>query len=165
MHDDEPADTPLALDLAGRHRMWVDPVPDGHVVRFVTPEGAVPIAVVVTAAGITLKLDSPTVTLEASGTLNLSADRLLLGGRQGVEIASGGAMTLAAAGELSSVARAHAIRAEQGSVAVKASDDVKLSGERVMVNCDETIDRYYRQPTVPTALPSAPEPEPASTVD
>jgi hypothetical protein len=47
------------------------------------------------------------------------------------------------AGDLTSRARAQVLRADAGSVDIKASDDVTLVGERVMVNCDETVDRHF----------------------
>jgi hypothetical protein len=158
-----------AIELAGRHRIEVHQEGDGHVVRLVIPDGSTPISIEVTSRGVVLKIDGPGIALQASGALSLSADRLSLRGRQGVEIASDGDLQLAVAGELHSHAAAHVVRAERGCVDVKASDDVRLSGERVMVNCDETVQRYYREPPAltppepaPKALSAAPEQTPAN---
>ena len=152
-----------SLELAGRHRLLVVRVDGGHSVQIITPEGTTPITIRVTSQGVDLKIHGPGIALNASGALSLSAEKLILEGREGVTIASGGDLELAVAGEMKSHARAHMVRATGGSVSVKASDDVKLSGERVMVNCDETVDRHYRQPAVlnrpanaQAALPSAP---------
>lgn len=112
--------------------------------RLVTPDGATPIVIEVTNGGVTLRIGAAQVAVEAAGDLSLSADRLALRGRRGVSVSSGGDLELVAAGDLQSRAEAHLLHAERGSVDVKASDDVKLAGERVMVNCDETVDRHFR---------------------
>jgi hypothetical protein len=105
----------------------------------VTPAGSTPITIEVTARGVTLRVEAPEIALHASGDLSLSAETLKVEGRR--------VLTLASGGEL-------AVAAEGGSVSVEASDDVKLTSERVMVNCDETIDRYYRDRALEPDLPS-----------
>jgi hypothetical protein len=157
------------LELAGRHRLLVEQTDEGHVVRLVTADGSTPIRIAVTSQGVALMLDGPKIALQASGALSLSAETLTLQGRSGVEIASGGDLTMAVAGDLHSHAYAHVVRAERGCVDVKASDDVRLSGERVMVNCDETVNRYFREPQIlnqrgptPEALPGAAPQTPAN---
>jgi hypothetical protein len=156
-----------ALELAGDHRLLVARTDQGHCVRIVPPGGATAIVIDVTSQGITLRVDGPEIAIHASGALSLSADQLRLEGRRGVAIASGGDLEIAVAGDARSHARAHLVRAEAGTVAVKASDDVTLSGERVMVNCDETVDRYFREPSALDRRPStpaipAPTPPPAT---
>jgi hypothetical protein len=135
-----------ALKLAGRNRLVITKTGAAHTLQLVTSDGATPICIEVTSRGIALRIDGPEVALHAAGRLSLSAQKLVLKGSRGIEIASGGDLKIAATGELRSDAGGHVVRAVRGSVDVKASDDVKLSGERVMVNCDETVDRYYREP-------------------
>jgi hypothetical protein len=133
-----------SLELAGQHQLVVTQVEGGHSVQIVTPRGATPVVIEVTSQGITMRIDGPGIALRAAGALSLSAETLTLEGRQGVTIASGGDLDVGVAGDLTSRARAQVVRADAGSVDIKASDDVKLVGERVMVNCDETVDRHFR---------------------
>lgn len=133
-----------SLVLAGQHRLLVTQVEGGHSVQIVTPQGATPVVIEVTSHGVTVKVDGPGIALRASGALSLSAETLTLEGRQGVTIASGGDLDVGVAGDLTTRARTQVVRADAGSVDIKASDDVKLVGERVMVNCDETVDRHFR---------------------
>jgi hypothetical protein len=73
--------------------------------------------------------------LQATGDLAVSAGRLALHGRDGVAITSDGDVTVQTPGDLSTSARSQNITAELGNVNVKANDDVKINGERVLVNC------------------------------
>ncbi|HVY37303.1 MAG TPA: hypothetical protein VHM31_05190 [Polyangia bacterium] len=139
-------DPSQTLDLAGRHQLVVERSDRGDSLRLVSPDGATPIVIEVTSGGVTLRIGAPHVAIEAAGDLSIAADRLALRGRQEVSVSSGGDLQLVAAGDLESRAQGQLLRAERGSVDVKASDDVKLAGERVMVNCDETVDRYFRPP-------------------
>ncbi len=135
-----------SLELAGRHRLVIERSGEGDALRLVAPDGSTPIVIEVANGGVTLRITAPKVALEASGDLSIGADRLALHARRELTVSSGGDLALVAAHDMESRAQAHLVRAEQGSVDVKASDDVKLAGERVMVNCDETVDRYFRPP-------------------
>jgi hypothetical protein len=135
------------LKLAGQHRLVVSKSAERHTLQLVTTSGSNPITIEVTSEGIALKIEGPDIALQASGALSLSAQKLRLEGRGGVEIASGGDLRVAAEGTLTNHAGAIVNRAVRGCIDVKASDDVKLSGERVMVNCDDTVNRYYREPS------------------
>jgi hypothetical protein len=134
------------LELASKHRLEIEKIGGGEEIRLVAPDGAVPVTIEVTAEGVVLRLGSVNVALRAAKDLSISAEHLILEGRSGVEVASGRDLELDVGGDLRSTAQQQFIRAERGSVDVHASDDVKLAGERVLVNCDETVDRYYRKP-------------------
>lgn len=140
------ADASQTVELTGRHRLLLERSEQGDSLRLVTPDGATPIVIEVSQSGVTLRIAAPNVALEAAGDLSIGADRLALRGRREVTVSSGGDLELVAAGDMQSRAEAHLLHAQGGSVDVKASDDVKLAGERVMVNCDETVDRYFRPP-------------------
>jgi hypothetical protein len=134
------------LELAARHRLQIDQTEEGNELRLISPDGSTPITLEITSRGVVLRIESTGIALHASGNLSLSAEHLTLQGRTALSLTSGGDLHLDAAGDLHSRAQAQVLRAEQGCVEVKASDDVKISGERVMVNCDETVDRYDGDP-------------------
>lgn len=134
------------LELASAHRLLVERVAGGSEIRVVSPNGSTPITIEVTERGVSLRIDGANIALHATKDLSISAERLVLEGRGEVVLQSGGDLELAAAGDLKSTAQQQIVRAERGSVDVRASDDVKMAGERVLVNCDETVNRYYRKP-------------------
>jgi hypothetical protein len=136
----------MTLELADRHRLLIDQTEGGNELRLISPDGSTPITLEISSRGVVLRIESPGIALHASGNLSLSAEHLTLHGRTALSLASGGDLHLDAAGDLHSSAQAQVLRAERGGVEVKATDDVKISGERVMVNCDETVDRYQRLP-------------------
>jgi len=143
---EEPEKGDQEVQLAGRHRLIVRRTERGDAVQLLTPDGAAPLTIEITSAGVRIQLAAPSVALETQGDLTLSADHLTLHGRKGLALTSGGDLDLAAKGDLHSTAQAQVLRAEQGEVNIKASDDVRVSGERVMVNCDETIDYFRPKP-------------------
>jgi len=142
----EPETGDQEVQLAGRHRLIVRRTETGEAIQLLTPDGSAPLTIEITSAGVRVHLAAPSVALETQGDLTLSADRLTLHGRKGLALTSGGDLDLAAKGDLHSTAQAQVLRAEQGEVNIKASDDVRVTGERVMVNCDETIDYFRPKP-------------------
>lgn len=137
--------TARELPLAGEYRLIVHQTAGGSSVQLVAPDASSPVCIDITPAGVRVHLAAPSVSLETAGDLSLSADHLTLRGRRGLTLESGDDLELVAAHELRSRAKAQIVRAEQGEVDIKATDDVRVSGERVMVNCDETVD-YFRRP-------------------
>ena len=63
------------------------------------------------------------------------ADRVAIHGREGVAITTDGDVAIVAAGDLETRARTQTIAAELGDVRVVANDDVRLTGERIRMNC------------------------------
>ncbi|WP_437648051.1 hypothetical protein [Sorangium sp. So ce362] len=130
---DEP--TREIVELTGRQRLVVVRQPDGDVVRFLSPSGAVTLSVSLTEGGPVLRFEGASLVLQAAGSLAIEAEQLQLHGRAGVSLSTDGDLTLQAAGDLHSEARIQNVTATLGDVNVRANDDVKLSGERVRVNC------------------------------
>ncbi|WP_437295962.1 hypothetical protein [Sorangium sp. So ce426] len=109
--------------------------PEGDVVRFLSPSGAVTLSVSLTEDGPVLRFEGASLVLQAAGSLAIEAEKLQLHGRAGVSLSTDGDLTLQATGDLHSEARIQNVTATLGDVNVRANDDVKLSGERVRVNC------------------------------
>ncbi|KYF48085.1 hypothetical protein BE04_42445 [Sorangium cellulosum] len=130
---DEP--TREIVELTGRQRLVVVRQPDGDVVRFLSPSGAITLSVSLTEDGPVLRFEGASLVLQAAGSLAIEAEQLQLHGRAGVSLSTDGDLTLQAAGDLHSEARIQNVTATLGDVNVRANDDVKLSGERVRVNC------------------------------
>jgi hypothetical protein len=123
------------VELAGRQRLMIVRGPDGDVVRFLSPSGAVTLSVSLTENGPVLRFEGASLLLQAAGSLAIEAEQLKLHGRAGVSLSTDGDLSLQATGDLHSEARTQNVTATLGDVNVHANDDVKLSGERVRVNC------------------------------
>ncbi|MGD0835583.1 MAG: hypothetical protein ABSB49_02945 [Polyangia bacterium] len=65
----------------------------------------------------------------------IEAGQLRLHGRDGVSLSTEGYLKLQVAGDLHSEARVQNVTATLGDVNVRANDDVKMTGERIRMNC------------------------------
>jgi adhesin HecA-like repeat protein len=126
--------TPTASTLALAHgqRLAVDA---GNVLRLFAADGQTTLTLLITPGGPVLQF-SGGLAIHAEGNLALSGQTLDLHGREGVAISTGGDLRLHAERDLHSVARIQNITADLGNVNVRANDDVRIDGERVMVNCE-----------------------------
>lgn len=126
------------IDLAGGHELVVTSVADVDVVQLVAQNGSVCLSIELTEAGPILRFEGAALRLRASGDLVVEAERLALVGRSALALETGGDLSIRARGDLTSEARIQTITADLGNVNVKANDDVRLDGERVLVNCVDT---------------------------
>ena len=115
-----------AIPLAHNNTLVVEPGADGSVLRLYAADGKQTIALRVTAAGLELEFVGG-LSLKTDGDLALSARRIDLNATEG--------MSLTTAGDLKTTGRTQTIVADLGDVKLKANDDVRLNGERVLVNC------------------------------
>lgn len=124
-----------SLALMGGQRLIVENEASHNLLRIVSPEGMVSLSIRVTPAGPILHFGGTGLMIQADGDLAVKANRIALHGNEGVAITSGGDAFIDVAGDLHSKARIQNITADLGNVNVKANDDVKINGERVLVNC------------------------------
>lgn len=106
----------------------------GQVIRLIGPAGAQALTIELTPQGPRLCLGSG-LTVALAGALTIDAERVAIHGRNGMALSSGGEVQVRAAGDLNASGRITTITADLGDVQVKANDDVRLNGERVMMNC------------------------------
>jgi hypothetical protein len=115
-----------AIPLAHGNTLVVEPGADGSVLRLIAADGKQTIALRITAAGLELDFVGG-LSLRTDGDLALSARRIDLNASEG--------MSLTTAGDLKTNGRSQTIVADLGDVKLKANDDVRVNGERVLVNC------------------------------
>jgi hypothetical protein len=133
-----PIRPPLAVrevELAGGHRLDIEPTESGSVLRIAAPDGRVSLSITVTPDGPVIQLGGHGAVLRIDGPLGIEADRVALHGRAGVALSSGGDVTVEAVGDIRTTGRSQEIVAGLGDVRVKANDDVRINGERVKLNC------------------------------
>lgn len=124
-----------SIDLVGRQRLLLLHENGLDRLQILAPDGRLRLTIEVTERGPVLSFEGPALTLCASGEMAFEAERLTLHGRKGVCVTTGGDLVLDAAGDLASRARIQDVEARLGNVNVRANDDIRLNGERVMVNC------------------------------
>jgi hypothetical protein len=127
---DESSTVPL-----GDHLLMIRACPDGsHVLTLIGPSGLQALTIELTSQGPRLRMEAG-LSLAFSGELIIDAKRVAIHGREGLALTSGADATVAAKGDLTTSARVQTISAELGDVRVKANDDVRLNGERILMNC------------------------------
>lgn len=124
-----------AIELAGRHRIDIHRGDGGDTLELIAGDGKLLLAIEISERGPVLRFDGPSLTIRASGEVAVTADRLALRGESGLKLTSGGDLEIAAQGDLRTTARTQTILADLGDVRIDANDDVRLDGERVLVNC------------------------------
>jgi large exoprotein involved in heme utilization and adhesion len=121
------------LELVGGQQLVVERGGETDVITLVAPSGDITFSLRVTPGGPVLRFERG-LTIEASGELELAGRRVAIRGEDSVSIESGGDAAIEVAGDLSTSARIQNIRARLGNVNVKANDDVKVVGERILLN-------------------------------
>jgi len=136
---EKPADG-AALVLASGRRIDVDPA-DGERINVTSPDGMFELAVIFTAAGPVLRLSAAAIELRTSGALRLDCEDLAIDARGSVAIRAGslteeieGARSIAVGGRSTLEAHAVGIRARLGDVALDANDNVRATGEKILLN-------------------------------
>jgi hypothetical protein len=123
------------LELIGGQQLQLERLPDANIVKVIGPEGAVKLTIYVTPSGPVLHIDGDGLEIRCSGALAIDAQHLILRGREGLELSTGGDAAVRCDGDLHVEARAQTFSAELGDVKVRANDDVILDGERIRMNC------------------------------
>jgi len=123
------------LALQGGHELALVRAGEQDVLRIRDSGGQIVLTVEVTDRGPVLRFEGASLAIEARGDLSICADTLRLSGRSGLALESQGDVHLDTRGDLHATARVHNIHAALGNVNIRANDDVRLNGERVIVNC------------------------------
>ncbi|MDC0723394.1 hypothetical protein [Nannocystis bainbridge] len=134
MPEDRDAPT-TALELVGQHRVELRRDPALDTLELIGRDGKVVLAIEVRETGPVLRFEGAGLTLKTAGELVLDAKKLTLRSEEALSLTTGGDLDLVAAGDLRSTARVQTITAELGDVRLEANDDVRIDGERVLVNC------------------------------
>jgi hypothetical protein len=122
------------VPLAGDRQIEIRRNHSSQLVQIVDGKRGPAISVRVTRDSIELLLSGASVTLRAAGTLNLEANQLCLSATHGLSLRSGGDAVIEAGGALQTSARSQSLTATLGGVRVTANDDIKLEGERILLN-------------------------------
>lgn len=122
---DQPEDT--SISLAGDRRLVLRREGGGEALTLLEQNGKVAVTVTITPEAVTLNLGGAKVEVAVEKSLAIAAESIALHGREGVTIETEGALV--------TTARRQALSSTHGNVEVDANDDVKLNGERILLNC------------------------------
>jgi hypothetical protein len=126
--------TEPTLELQRGWRLLLEREPGNDRLILVRPDGTAPLVLEIGSHGPVLRL-AGNVSLETNGDFRLKARNLELQADEKLTVTSGGAVQVNAAGDFVSQARQQHITADLGNVNVKANDDVRINGERILMNC------------------------------
>lgn len=129
-----------ALVLASGRSIDIDPS-DGESINVRSPEGAFELAITFTKAGPVLRLSAASLELCCNGDLRLDCENLALSARSSMSITAGtlseeiaGTRTSLIGGKSQLEAHAVGIRARLGDVVLNANDNVRATGEKILLN-------------------------------
>jgi len=123
------------IELVADQQLMIEKRGAENVIKLMGADGTVSLSIVVTAEGPVLRFEGANLTIQSDARLNINARELVLRGEKSLCLLSDGDAYLGAAGDLHSEARTQNIAARHGNVNLKANDDVKLNGERILNNC------------------------------
>ena len=123
------------IALKGGQRLILRRDSRAELLRIVGADGRVSLSIEIKESGPVLHFEGCDLAIRTDGDLAIEAGHLALHGRSGVSLTSDGDVLLKTAGDLHTEASECDLTATLGDVKVRANDDVKLNGERVMVNC------------------------------
>ncbi|UQA54607.1 hypothetical protein [Polyangium aurulentum] len=168
-----------ALDLPAERQPLTMTLPSGRSIeaaseggddtlRILAPGGTCVLTVQLTAEGPVLRFEGASLQIAAAKRLELSCEELSVRASGGAAIDVGGDLEERVGGSAKRAVRGTAattatrvdLEATPGGIDLRANDDVRIQGERVMLNSDDppmplTWDEY-RARQASAALPAAP---------
>jgi len=105
----------------------------GRLLRVEAADGSAAMRIRITPQGPVLEVDGD-LAVRAAGALDLEGERVSIRARDHLALSAGGDADIAIKGDLLARARITELRAELGDVKIQANDDVRLDGERIMMN-------------------------------
>lgn len=123
--EDVEAGTELAL--AGDRRLVLRRGEGRDELVLLERDGRMSVNVSITEAGVSLSIGGASLALEVERDLEIRADKIALHGRSD--------LSLTTEGRLESTARSVRVETTHGNIELEANDDVKIDGERVLLNC------------------------------
>ena len=124
-----------SIELVGGQRLMLKHEQCNDIVQICSADGNVTMSILVTENGAVLRFEGASLVLRTTGNLAIEAEHLSLHGRAGACITTGGDLHVQAEGDLNSAAQTQTVVATLGDVRLRANDDVKMTGERIRLNC------------------------------
>ena len=119
-----------------------DPSDESRVLTIADPLGAIELEIVLGPNGPLVRVSASALELRTTGSLSLECERFQVDAREGIELRSNGDLVQSVAGDVSTKAggalscegKSLRLRARRGEAQIEAHDDVRIDGERVLLN-------------------------------
>lgn len=121
------AEPDATLEVAGERKIVLRRGDGEDALVLLERDGRMTLNISITEQGVTLSIGGAALELALERELTISAESISLHGRKG--------MSLATEGKLDSIARSVRVETTHGNIELEANDDVKLDGERILLNC------------------------------
>lgn len=118
----------------GTYRLSIEHKEQGSLIRLLDDANGEPLCLEIGPSGPVLHLDAG-LTIAVTGELRFNARRVNIHGQDEVKLHSQGAICLHSDGDMFTESRELRMRARLGDIRMSANDDIKLSGERIRLNC------------------------------
>ena len=136
--DDDNTTTTIALP--GGRSLSIHP--EDRAMRIADPNGVIEIEIDLRDTGPVVRVRAAALQVETRGELSLDCERFELRAREGIRFATDGDLAASVSGDLGLRAGGHAqmdgkavrIRARHGEAHLEAHDDVRIEGERILLN-------------------------------
>lgn len=136
---------PQAVVLPSGRAIEVLSEPDADVLRFRAPNGECVLTIHLTDAGPVVRVTAAALEVSAPKRLSIDCEEFQLRASGGAAIDVGGDLQERVGGSVHRVARGDAISEAQhvrvdarpGGIELRANDDVRVTGERVLLNSDD----------------------------
>ncbi len=129
-------DPPKSLALPSGYGLTVH-TSGGEKLELHAPDGRVCLRVVLTKDGPMVELETASLSIVSHGSMHLAGRDVQIDAAESLAIRSGGDVSIESLGELRTKALAQTIEASRGEVRVRASDDVRVDGERIRLNAPD----------------------------
>jgi hypothetical protein len=115
---------------------------DDRSLRIADQDGAIELEIELRETGPVVRVRAAALQVETAGNLSVGCERLELRARAGIKMISDGDLKTSAAGDLDFRAGRHAhwegksvrVRANRGEAQLEATDDIRVDGERILLN-------------------------------
>lgn len=121
--------------LTGGHRLRVERGRDEDLLHLEAADGRLRVTLVVTAEGTRIELDGAELAIRSSGGVAIDAERVSLVGREGLSLATDQDLEIRAGGVIRTEGHAQHLVSRLGDLTIRANDDVKVTAERIKMNC------------------------------
>ncbi|MEM9834985.1 MAG: hypothetical protein AAF828_00700 [Bacteroidota bacterium] len=127
------------VDFSNGQRLLIQTGEAGQEsIELLAPGGDMVLQINFTEAGSTITLSGDTLKVKAKEKVEITGPVVDIHAKDELRIRSGGDLHQIVKNDTHSVARIQNITADLGNVNIKANDFVRLNGERVHLNCEES---------------------------
>lgn len=123
------------LPLSLNRSLGIERTEEGDRITICSPANQVELEIVLTANGPILRFNSADLQLKSTGKVMVDCEDFHVKARGTIIQESDGDMTHRSKEQLSIVGKACSVCSRRGDVNLTANDDVRVKGERILLNC------------------------------